>query len=153
MLAHIAPLVRKARERHGHAFHIDRKRSWPIEHVNVRVRRETKVRDTRAFVVARNDGNRYAPLGDSPQRLECLIADRTADIRMIEDIATVHDEIHLAAKRGLQRASVVGEEVVSSAVAVDAGPLGQVEPQVGIGEEQDAQRMHAANVSDSVFLR
>jgi hypothetical protein len=47
---------------------------------------------------------------------------------------------------------VVGQEIMAPPTPVDTGPQGQIESQVGIGEEEHPDG-HAANVLDSVFVR
>jgi hypothetical protein len=71
----------------------------------------------------------------------------------VEDVSAVHDGVDLPVQRGRKRAVVVGQEIVPAPAAPDARRRdGKVEPQVGVGEEEDPNG-HPANVRDSGFLR
>jgi len=50
----------------------------------------------------------------------------------------VHDSVDRQIARRLERLLVVGQEVVTTPAPLDPRPRRQIEPQVGIGEEQDA---------------
>jgi hypothetical protein len=88
-------------------------------------------------VVTRDDEHRDASIGHPGERVERLIRERRDDSRPIEDVTCVHHEIDLARERRLERGGVVCEEIVTTPPSVDTWPDGQIEAEVGIGEEED----------------
>ena len=50
------------------------------------------------------------------------------------------DDVGLAAQRGLERPLEAGEEVGAAAAAVDPRPVGQIEAEMGVGDEEDPER-------------
>ena len=88
-------------------------------------------------MVPRDDEHRNAPIRHSAERLQSLVRERWHDLRPIEDVACVHDEVHLAGERRLQRGGVIREEVVTTPPSVDARPHGEIEAEVGIGQQED----------------
>jgi hypothetical protein len=87
-------------------------------------------------VVSGDDEHRDASIRYSAEWLEPLIRERRDDPRPIEDVTRVHDNVHLAGERRLQGRGVVRQEVVTAPPPIDARPDGEIEAEVGIGEEK-----------------
>ena len=88
-------------------------------------------------MVTRNDEHRDASISHPRQRVESLVRERRDDPGPIEDVTRVHHEIDLARERRLERGGVVREKVLTTPPSVDTWPDGQIEAEVGIGEEED----------------
>ena len=131
-------LRRKTRQRHARAAYLGNERARPVEDVNPRMLREANVWKSAAFVVAGDDEDRYASVRDTRQRLEGLIGQARHRPRSVEDVTAVHDEIDLAGKRRRERRGVVGQEVIPAPAPFDPLPDGEVEAQVRIGQEENA---------------
>ena len=96
------------------------------------------MRQTRSFVIARDDEHWYAALRNTPERFVRLIRDRRRDRRPIEHVAGVHNEIDFAGEGGRKRGGVVGEKIIAAASPSYAGAYGQVEAEVRVGQKQDS---------------
>jgi hypothetical protein len=94
--------------------------------------------DLRSFVIARHQKHRDPLLRHTFQRKKRLLHQVRGHPAAKEQIPAVHDEIDVPRHGVVQRALKIGEEVVAAAPTRDAGPLGQVEPQVGVGKEEEA---------------
>ena len=88
-------------------------------------------------MVPRDDEHGNASVSHSAKRLESLVRERRDDLRSIEVVARVHDDVHLARERRLQRDGVIRQEVVATPPSVDARPDGEIEAEVGIGQQED----------------
>jgi hypothetical protein len=51
----------------------------------------------------------------------------------VEEVATVHDEVDLLVEGRVEDAFEVRKEVVTSAAALNARPLGQIETEMRVG--------------------
>ena len=89
-------------------------------------------------MVSRDDEHGNASISHSAKRLESLIRERRDDLGPVEDVARVHDDVHLARERRLQRRGVIREEVVTTPPSVDARAHGEIEAEVGIGQQEDS---------------
>ena len=140
--ADVATLARESGQGECRAagFHDERPRS--VEDVDVRMRGESGMRQKRALVIPRNDEHRHAAFGHAPQRLERLVCERRHNGRTVEHVAAMHDDVDLPIERRLERRRVVGQEVVTASPPLDARAHGKVEPEVGIGDEQDPDVRH-----------
>ena len=140
--ADVAALARKSGERERRATCIDDERSRTVEDVDVRMRDEAGVREERALVISGNDEYRHPPLGDATQRLERLVCQRWHDRRPVEHVSAMNHDVDLAVEGRLERGRVGGEKVMAAAPPLDARPHGKVEPEVGVGHEQDMDVRH-----------
>jgi len=89
-------------------------------------------------VVPRDDEDWDTGLGDLTERLQRLERQGCRNPRAVEDVSSVHDQVDIPCPGGSQSPLVVGKEIVAPAPSVDPGTGGQVEPQVGVGQEEDA---------------
>jgi hypothetical protein len=89
-------------------------------------------------VVSWHDEHRNASICYSAEGLERLERERRDDPGPVEDVASVHYDVHLARERRLQRGGVVREEVVAAAPSVDTRSNREIEAEVGIGQEEDS---------------
>jgi hypothetical protein len=115
-------------------------RPGPVENVDPRVSQETRVRDPGPLVVPRHQEHRHASLRHAHQRLEALIGQTRLDLRPVEQVPAVHHQVHRPRHGRLQRRLVVRLEVAPAPAAPDPGPRREVEAQVRVGKEQDADR-------------
>jgi hypothetical protein len=105
-------------------------------------------------VIAGNDEDRNAAVGDATEWLESLVSSGGNDVRTIEYVAAVHDEVDLVGERRSKRGGVVREEIMTPAPALDSWTRREVEAEVGVSEEEDADvSCHPAILEVSVFLR
>ena len=134
-LADSIPLVRKSCDRHGDATHVQQKRPRAIEDVNPRMCGEQRIRYRRPFVIAGNDDDRHAGIGNPFQRLERAEDEPRLDAAAIEHVAAVNDEVDFTAESRLQRSLEPVEELTGEA-------------QVRVGDEEET---HAKNRSTGTF--
>lgn len=152
--AHGVSLVREAGKSDCLSAKIDREGARPIEHAHVWMEGEARVRNSRSLVVAGHNENRDSAIGDLAKRLERLIADARHGSRSVEDVAAVNHDVDLAAHRGLEGGVIIRQKVVAPTVPTHSWTDRQVESDVRIGEEQDANvASHGAIVTLSVFVR
>lgn len=145
--SHVAALARESRQSEGHTPGHDDERARPVEDVDVRMRGKARVRQKGALVISRYDEYGHAAFGHAPQRFERLVGKRRHDGRTVEHVAAVHDDVDLAIERRLQRRGVVGEKVVAAAAPLHARTHGEVEPQVGVGDQQDSNVRHQSDTT------
>ena len=134
----IVTLVWKSRQCDPRASDVHGERAWDIEDVDVRVRQEARVRKARPLMVAGDDEDRNAEIGDSPQRLVGLVRNARVRRGSIENVAAMDDEIDVARQRRGESGRVVREKIESASPASDPWPDRQIEAEVGIGEKQDS---------------
>ena len=104
-------------------------------------------------MISGDDEHGDAAFGHAPERLERLIRERGHHGRTVEHVAAVHDDVDLSVERRLKRRGVVGEKVVAAAAPLHARTHREVEPEMGVGDEQDAEVRHDAILHLSAFLR
>src|SRR5262249_33737907 len=100
--------------------------------------RESNLRDAAAFVISGDDENWNPLVGHAREWLERLPGDTRRRTWAIEDVASVNDEGDVGFERRLQRRRIGREEVVSAATSLDARTRRQIEAEVGVSEEEDA---------------
>jgi len=71
--------------------------------------------------------------------LECLESQGRGKLGAVEEVPTMHHQIHLPFAGSFQRLPVVGQEVVAPAAALHPGVRGEIEAQMGIGHEEEAE--------------
>ena len=120
--------------------------SGVIENVQVGVGGEEGEGQHRSFMVAGNEHHRDPGVGHLEQRFEAETDELGRDLGSEEEIAAVDDEVDLATHGGGQGGAGIGEEVGAAAAAFDAGPQREVEAEVGVGQEEDAETQGAAVV-------
>ena len=89
-------------------------------------------------MVSRDDEDGNASVGDSTEWLERLVRECRVDLRPIEDVTRMHDDVDLTRERRLERGGVVGEEVVTTPPSLDPWPNGEVEAEVRVGEQENS---------------
>jgi hypothetical protein len=109
--------VWKCGERDAETAHIDDESPRPVDDVYVRMRGEERERDRRALVIARRHDDRDSRIRKRLQRLERANDETRLDAAPIEHISAMDDEIHLPAKRRLERTFVTPKEGLSAAIA------------------------------------
>lgn len=117
-LADLVPLVRETRDRHCKSAHVQQEGPRGVEDVDPRVSGKEWIRDGRALVVPGNDDDGHPGVGEPLERLECAQHECRLHLASEEDITAVNDEIHLSAKRRLERALEPGEEARQTEVRV-----------------------------------
>ena len=91
------------------------------------------------FVIARDHEHRHTAVRDPLQRLESLMDQAGGDPRSMEHVPTVHDQVRLTGKGGLQGPVVVGKEVLSPAPAANSRPQREIEAEMRIGKKENAK--------------
>ena len=135
--AHVMPFIRKARERDARAAHLDAHSAWAGKNVDVGMSREAEVRQPRTLVIPWNDADGDPAIGDPPERLERLVRERWHDRRPIEYVAGVNDDVHFTRERGLQRPSIVRQEIVAATSLRGARPQRQIETEMRVCQKQN----------------
>ena len=110
-----------------------------VEDVEVLVNGEERIRQAGPLVVAGHEEHRDPTRGHAPERRERGLGEPGGDAAPVVQVAAVDDHVDLAPARGLEGAREAGEEVGPPPAAVDPRPRGQVEAEVGVGDEQDPQ--------------
>jgi hypothetical protein len=105
--------------------------------MDARMAREAWVGDAPTLVVAGDDEDGHARVRHAPERLEGLGDDGVVGSGAVEDVSRVDDEVYLTPEGGLERPAVVGHEVGPAPPPSDPGRDGEVEPEMGVGEEED----------------
>ena len=90
------------------------------------------------LVVARDEVNRYAMLGDPHQRLESEFNQRRRHFAAVEQVTAVDEKIHLTFESRGDGSFKVIEEFWAPASARDARLLGHIKTQMGISDQKDA---------------
>ena len=144
---HVVTLRREPGQRHADTPHLDDECARRVEQVYAGVMREPQVRNAPALVVAGNDKDRHPAIGDSREGLERLPRDAGWHAGPVEYVSPVHHQVDVTVECALQRSVVVGEEIVTPPPALDSRAHRQVEAEVRIGEEEDADGVrHTGNV-------
>ena len=146
----VAP-VGKAEERDAASTRVDVERAGTVEDPDPGVRGESGVGDAAPLVVARHDEHGDARLRDASQRLQRLRGECRMHPCAVEDVPTVHDQVHVPGEGGRERQTVVGQEVAAAPPPTDPGRQRQVEAEVRVGQEEDPER-HAARYEVRLFF-
>ena len=118
--------------------------------MNSRVLRESDLRDASTLVISGDDEDRDALVGHACEWLECLPGDARWRTRAIEHVPAMNDEIDLAVEGRAERGRVVRQKVVPAATSLDARPRRQIEAEVGVGEEEDADAFGHGGKIDAI---
>jgi hypothetical protein len=132
--------VGESRQRDGNAVLLQNVSPGPVEEVEVRVLGEKAIGDLGALMISRDEVNGDALIGELLQGLQGHGHELGGNAASIQEIAAVEDAVDLAAASGIEGALEVGEEVRASSSPLDAGAERHVEPEVGVGEEEDPDR-------------
>ena len=138
LCAHVVSFRRKTGDGETNATNVGHVRARAIEDVDSRMLCESDLRNATAFVIAGDDEDRDAFVGNAGEWLECLPGDARRWTRAVEYVTAVNDEIDVAVERGLQRRRVVCEKIMAAPASLDARPRRQVEAEVGVSEKEDA---------------
>ena len=122
--------------------HLEPQRSRAVEKMQSGVRGEQGKGDGRALVVAGHHDYRHAPRSDLDQGLQRAVDELAAYAAAVEEVSAVNHEIDSGTPCRLERKLEIAEEVGSAPAPLDARPQGHVESEVGIGQQQKAQRTH-----------
>jgi len=137
-LANASPLVRKPGQRDACPSNLNLDGRGYVEDVEVRMVPQSAVGDSGPFVVAGNHEHRRAFVGDLQEGFEGLIHQGGRDPGPVKDVATVDYQVYLLLPRCGQGTLMVGEEVVAPTPPIDARVERQIEPEVGVGQQKDA---------------
>ena len=88
-------------------------------------------------MVAGDQVNGDARVGDFYQRFEGFLDDRRGDFAPEKHISTMDDEVHFFCLGDIQDMMVIGEEVMSASPSLNSGMKREVEAEMGVGEEED----------------
>ena len=150
----VIAFIWKTGEREPCSSHIHRERARHIEDVDVPMAEQPGVRKPRPLMVAWNDEDGDAPVGDALEGRIGLVGDARMRRRSVEDVAAVDDEVDFSRQCRRQRGRIVREEVESTAAATDTRPNWKVETEMGVGEKEDSNRVrHPYMVYMPVFVR
>jgi len=134
----LVPLAGETRDGHIDAAKMQGNRSRAVEDMDAWMHGQERIGDRGALVVPGNDDDGHAGVGDTLEGLERAHHDARFDSTPKEHVPTVNDEIRVACERRLQRPFETGEEVVAPPRPVDARMFGPLQPEMRIGEKQDA---------------
>ena len=140
-----ATLKGEPREGHAHTPNSAREGGRLVEHVQVRMAGEQWKGDPGALVVARHqeDGNTH--LGDPAQRSQALLGDTRWDPAAVEEVPRMHDQVDVASQGGSECPLEASLEIRTPPAPRDARPARCIEPDMGIGEQQDPDAGHAGD--------
>ena len=120
-----------------------------VEEVDAWVDGEQRVGNPRPFVVAGDHHHRHPPVGHRHQWLEGPLHQLRPHPAAEQHVAAVDHEVGLAGQRRRQGALEVGEKIRAPAPPHHPRPHRQVEAEVGVGEEQDAEQAHRSILASS----
>jgi hypothetical protein len=109
----------------------------PVKDVEVGMGGPEVEGDAGALVVAGYEVDGGAAVSNAEQGLQRHLDKGRRDACAEKEVATVDDEVDLAAEGRLEGAVEVGEKVGTPAAALDAGAEGEIKAEMGIGEEQE----------------
>ena len=110
-----------------------------VEDMQQRVAAEQGTGDAAALMVSGDQRHLDTALCQLQQGLQGQLHQARVRISTVEQITTMNDQVHLAAAGRLQCQAVVAHKIVATAAALDPWAPGQVEPDMGVGQEQDAE--------------
>src|SRR5688572_19751668 len=90
-------------------------RAWPIENMYAWMLRESRVLELRSLVIAGHDDHGNSRLGNAQQGLEGAVSQGRLDVRMVEHVAAMNDDIDFLPKGRLERREVIPHEIVAAA--------------------------------------
>jgi hypothetical protein len=131
-------LVGEAGESDVRPSHLHPKRPRTIEYPYQRMGRKPEVREPGSFVITGNQENGHPNLGDPAKGLESLERQGWWDAGAVEDVPAMDHDVHLAPESRGKRRFVARLEIVSPPSPQDAGLGRKVEPQMGVGEKENA---------------
>jgi hypothetical protein len=114
-------------------FELHRPRS--VQHVQVFVARQQRVRQRRTFVVAGHHHYGHSNVSNLEQRLQGSLHQPGRHLAPIEQIAAVNHQVHLASQRRLEGETGIGEKVGPASPFLDSGLRRQVESEMRIGQQ------------------
>lgn len=92
--------------------------------------REPQMRQQGPLVIAGDEEDWDAEVGDPNEWLEGLVSQARDHPGPVEDVATVDDQVHLAPEGWLEGGGVVREEIVPTPAPFDPRPHRQIEAEV-----------------------
>jgi len=135
----------EAREGEREAVPPHDERPRPVEDAHSRVGQEEAAGHGGALVVARYPEDVGPAVGERAEAGEDPLGEPGGDPAPVEEVAPVDDDTGLAARRRLEGALEALEEVVAAAPPLDPRTRRQVESEVRVGEEEDAERHRAGD--------
>lgn len=90
-------------------------------------------------MIPRHEGDGDASIGRFEEGFECHSEEFRWDLRSIEQIAAMDHQIDLFSNGGAEGLSSVGEEIGTATSTFDPRAKREVEPEMGVGEEENAE--------------
>jgi hypothetical protein len=140
-VAHVIALARETGHRDVDSADVQWNRPWTVKEMDTGMRGQKRVRNRRALVVSRYDDHRHSGVGDALERLERAHHQSRFDAAPEEDVAAVNHEIDLTSNGRLQGELIRFEKILASTTAIRARPLGKIESEMRVGDEQGADRL------------
>jgi len=131
----LTPLIRKARHGHLHAPDMVNDGSGATEDMEVGVASQSIVGNARSLMVSGHHEDRHAGFGDLNKGAERLEHEGRRHSRPMKKVAAMDHQIHFPSLGRIQGEMVVGQEVMTPPAPHDSGAHGEVEAEVGIGNE------------------
>ncbi len=119
--------------------------AWTIEQKDVRVPGKKTVWNRGAFVVPGNDENWQSVVRQRFEGREGPLHELGRNPAPVEDIAAVHDHVHLATPGRFEGSLEIREEIVAPPASAHPRTKRQVEAQMGVGQKEDLDEAHARN--------
>ncbi len=145
-----AAAVGKPGQGQAHPPHAKHEGARPIEDHQARQVPEKRIGHDRSFVIARHQGDRNR---DRAEAIEGEFHQPAPHAAAVEKIPAVDDQIDTPRARGFQGAVEGPEEIGPPSAARGSGAQGEIEPQVGVGEEENANGGRDHTHSTSRFRR
>lgn len=139
-VAHEVALAWETGHRNIDSADIQRDRAGTIDEVDAGMSGEKRIRNRRALVVSGHDDHRHSGVGNALERLEHPHHQSRLDAAPEEHVTAVNHHIDLTLKGRLQGELVGIEKILSPAMPIGARALGQIESEMRVGDEQDANR-------------
>jgi hypothetical protein len=132
------PMIGESGDGNSFAPNIYRHGLRATEHVEVSVPREPVVGNPGSLVVSGHEENRHSRLGYLQDRLECLEDQGRVYSGVVEEVPAVNHQVHLTGFGSFEGPAVIGKEVGAPPPPLHARSGGEVEAEVGVGQEKEA---------------
>jgi hypothetical protein len=134
-VSNVVPFERKPGQTHPRISDPKRERRRFDKNVDIGVAQIQRRGQTGAFVIAGDDDDRDAPVGEPVKSAVRQIDDPGRDAASEEQIAPVNDQIHPGFRGVVQHPVKIIEKIRPPAPALDSRPYGVIETKMGIGEQ------------------
>ena len=110
------------------------------------MRQEKAARHAGALVVPGHPEDVDSRVRELREACEDPLGEPRGDAAPVEEVAAVNDDVGLSRRRGKERPLEALEEVVAAPRPLDPRPRGEVEAEMSVGKEEDANG-HAESVT------